>query len=78
MGEASPVLMTCSTTSVRPGVSLKTSQYSSTWLSKSFCCCVERLLPSSIVGPGSKVVVHSVATNAEGTGECHAFIPLTW
>ena len=75
MGEAS---LMCSATSVRPGVSLKTSQYSSTRLSKSFCCCVVRLGPSSIVGPESMVVVHSVATNAEGTGECHAFIPLTW
>ena len=70
MGEASPVLMTCSTTSVRPGVSLKTSRYLSTRLSKSFCCWVVRLVPSSVVGPESKVVVHSVATNAEGTGEC--------
>ena len=78
MGEASPVLMTCSTISVRPGVPLKTSRYSSTKLSKSFCCWMARLVPSSIIGPGSKVVVHSVATNAEGTGECHAFIPLTW
>ena len=75
MGEAS---LMCSATSVRPVVSLKTSRYSSTRLSKSFCCWVVRLVPSSIIGPESMVVVHSVATSAEGTGECHAFIPLTW